>query len=167
MSAALVARALEIAETQIGVRETGRNRGPEVDEYIRAAGLDLEGGDYPWCEAFIQWCYRHAAKDLGVENTLPRTASVVRLWTRSPSRAKSQEPTPGAIFCLAVPGSSRGHAGFVVDVQWPAWRIITIEGNSNDDGGREGVAVVKRSRDLSTVNLGFIDLGREQTAAVA
>lgn len=37
-------------------------------------------------------------------------------------------------------------------------RLVTIEGNSNDNGSREGIGVFQRdARKISRINKGFID----------
>ena len=37
-------------------------------------------------------------------------------------------------------------------------RLVTVEGNTNDNGSREGIGVFRRdSRKISTINKGFID----------
>jgi hypothetical protein len=161
----LVAKALEVAASQVGVREKGRNRGPRVDKYIRAVKLDPEKGAHAWCVPLVQWCYIEGAEILDVPNPLPRTPRVLSagpglpgLWDSVPEWARSKEPTPGAIFCMTRKGG--GHAGFVEDIIWPQWRIITIEGNSNPEGSPEGDGVYRRSRDLASIDLGFIDYGR-------
>ena len=47
-----VNRVKTIYDSQIGVRETGSNRGPEVEKYLRYAGLSKGN---PWCAAFVCW----------------------------------------------------------------------------------------------------------------
>lgn len=156
----LVARALEIAVGEIGVRELGRNRGERVDAYIRSVGLDPTKGSYPWCVCFAQWCFRKAAQEFGVLSPLPRTAGVHRLWRESSLRYRSAVPEPGALF-LVDHGHGVGHVGFVehVDVGTPGL-IVEISGNTAPDGGREGDGVYRRHRELTAVNLGYLDFSR-------
>lgn len=155
----LLAQVLEVAASQVGVRELGRNRGPMVDEYLRAAGLDPDKGSYPWCAAFVVWCFRRAAFDLGVSNPIPRTAAVHKLWARSPEWAQVQRPTTGAIFCIDH-GHGLGHAGLVEEIDGTG-NLVTIEGNTSRDGGREGDGVWRRYRKPTEINLGYLDFGRE------
>lgn len=170
----LVSKALEIAASQIGVREKGKNRGPEVDAYVMAAGLDPNGG-YPWCAAFVYWCFRNAAMELGVPNPCPRTARVggnpetpPGLWDRA-LFYQSDQPSTGAVFVIV--GKKGGHTGFVEHLT-EASRInpdgsvskpgvlITIEGNTNEDGSREGIGVFRRTR-LPEEITGYLDFSRE------
>ena len=156
----LLARALDVAGSQVGTREVGRNRGPRVDEYIKACGLDPERGPYPWCVCFLQWVFREAAASLDMASPLPCTASVIHLWGRTPEALRTKAPESGHIFCINK-GEGLGHAGLVVDVYQGAPAIlITIEGNTSPLGTREGDGVYRRSRRLDEINLGFLDFGR-------
>ncbi len=155
----LLAQVLEVAASQVGVRELGRNRGPVVDMYIRAAGLDPEKGSYPWCTAFICYCFRTAALDLSVPNPLPRTAGVHKLWQRAPEWAQVQRPSVGAIF-LIDHGHGQGHAGLIEEINGDG-SLTTIEGNTSKGGSREGDGVWRRVRQPAEVSLGYLDFGRE------
>src|SRR5690606_9986127 len=55
-------RAVRIAESYIGVKETRENRGPEIDRWLRHMGIDFAA---PWCMAFVQACFREAAEAFG------------------------------------------------------------------------------------------------------
>jgi CHAP domain/Putative peptidoglycan binding domain len=161
------------ASAQVGVREQplGSNRGPMVDKFIRASGLDPDRGSFAWCAAFLCWCFQEAAKDLGVTNPMPKTAGVLALWNKSGekgllriSRAlASQQPqlvTPGMFFFLDT-GGGTGHVGLVKSIQGVVLR--TIEGNTTDkSGSREGIGVFERNvRTISSINLGFADMTRK------
>jgi hypothetical protein len=158
---------VDIAASQIGVVEQphGSNRGPEVDVYIRSAGLDPAAGNFPWCVCFLYWVFNQAAKIKGVENPLPKTAGVIALWTLArrtdaqivhKSEVSGQMVKPGMIFALDL-GGGKGHAGLVIDVSGD--HIITIEGNTNPGGSSDGFGVFRRdARPLSNrVLLGYID----------
>lgn len=161
------------ASAQVGVREVplNSNRGPMVDKYILASGLDPSKGSYAWCAAFLCWCYQEAAKDLGVPNPMPKTAGVLALWNKSGERGllriskalARQQPqlvTPGMFFFLDT-GGGTGHVGLVKSVQGVTLR--TIEGNTTDkSGSREGIGVFERNvRTISSINLGFADMTRK------
>jgi hypothetical protein len=63
-------------------------------------------------------------------------------------------PLPGDIFIMDF-GKGKGHTGFVESVNGDI--IHTIEGNSNDDGNREGYEVCRKpgGRKISSIK-GFI-----------
>ncbi len=158
---------VSVAASQIGVMEEprGSNRGPEVDEYIRASGLNPGNGSFPWCICFIQWVFLEAAKVLGDESPLPRTAGVHALWQMrnrgtarilTPPEAQPAAIKPGMVFLFDT-GGGKGHAGIVQKVQGD--RIVTIEGNTNNGGSRDGYGVFRRSTRKVRMSglLGYLD----------
>ena len=163
----LMAKALKIAVSQIGVREKplGSNRGKEVEEYLKSVGL---GGGNPWCMAFLYFCFEQAAKQAKVKNPLVKTGHVLTHWIEA-GRHNTPRITnlqainnpaliqPGMIFIIDTgsPGGA-GHTGIVEKVI--GGKLITIEGNTNDGGVREGIGVFRReARKIASINKGFID----------
>lgn len=158
----LAQAALQIAGTQVGVREdpVGSNKGPMVNEYL--ASTNTAPGSF-WCMAFVHWCFQKAATQLGVPNTFPRTAGCLDAWQRSTTfRITKQmavaEPTlvaPGSVFILDF-GGGNGHTGFVEASV--GGTLQTIEGNSNSDGSNNGIGVFRLNRrSVMSQNLkGFI-----------
>jgi len=163
----LATAALAVAVDEIGQMEEppGSNRGPRVDAYARAIGLDPADA-LPWCAAFVYWCFEQAAAAEGTANPLVRTAGVLDHWSRARDRgvrvvtggrAKSNPELvrPGMIFIMDF-GQGAGHTGLVEEVV--GGRLVTIEGNTNDGGSREGIGVFRRTgRKLASINKGFID----------
>jgi Putative peptidoglycan binding domain/CHAP domain len=164
----LTEQVMRIAFNQVGVMEVpaGSNRGPQVDEFIRAVGLDPEEDSFPWCVAFMFWCFRQAATALDVPNPMTKTAGVLTLWraaNRAPdariikaadSQANIDKIGRGQIFAIST-GGGLGHAGLIEGIQ--NGKLVTIEGNTNDGGSREGIGVFRRmNRTVASINLGFI-----------
>lgn len=163
----LLAKALQVAATQIGVREDPRrpNRGPQVDAYVRAVGLDPSGA-HPWCAAFVVWCFDRAAERVRGTSPVVRSGSVLEHWSRGPAAGARQlaadvaaadpwQVKPGFIFVIDA-GHGRGHMG-VVERTGPG-TLVTIEGNTNAAGSREGVGVLRRTtRRIVDVTPGFLD----------
>ena len=164
----LAAAAIEFAITQIGVMEAplGSNRGPEVDRYLRAVGLNPEQGSFPWCVAFTHFCYQSAADKLGTTNPHIHTAGVLDHWNKAGKSPKASRVTaakavadpglvqPGSLFIIDF-GGGLGHSGMVTEVS--DGRLVTIEGNTNDNGSRNGIGVFKRAaRKIAQINKGFI-----------
>lgn len=163
----LLTRVLKVAKTQIGVMEDppGSNRGPQVDEYIRRVGLNPKG-KFAWCVAFVYFCFDEAANALGRGNPMIQTAGVLDHWAKAGQRGIPRitnaravaDPglvQPGHIFVIDF-GSGTGHTGLVLEVN--GGKLITIEGNTNDGGSREGVGVFQRDgRKIASINKGFID----------
>jgi hypothetical protein len=168
-STALVKAAIEFAITQIGIRESplGSNRGREVDQYLRAVGLNPAGHSFAWCVAFTHFCYLKAAESLGHQNPHVRTAGVLDHWNKAGNtqgvlritKAKAvADPgivKPGSLFIIDL-GEGFGHSGMVVEAI--NGRLITIEGNTAINGSREGIGVFRRdARKINQINKGFID----------
>ncbi len=166
----LLAKVLEIARNEIGVLEDppGSNRGQRIEEYLASTRL---GGGYPWCAAFVYWCFEQAAYKLGIDNPCINTAGVLDHWNRAgqegnrrithtQANADPQLVHPGMIFIIDTgdPGGA-GHTGLVERVE--GGKLVTIEGNTNEGGGREGIGVFRRNgRKINRINKGFIDYGR-------
>lgn len=140
-------KALEIAKTQIGVQEEpkGSNSGKQVNEYLKSVGLNP---GFSWCMAFVYWCFNNASKELKIVNPLIKTGGVLAHWNKAVIKYRVTDPEPGDIFIMDF-GKGLGHTGIVESVDKGV--IHTIEGNSNDEGSREGFEVCRRSRLKSSI----------------
>jgi len=146
---ALALRALAIARSQLGVLEDplGSNCGPQVDQYLKSVNLNP---GYEWCQAFVYWCFREAARQLGVGMPLPKTARVIEHWekanslpqnivtcyTRKQVQANESLVKRGMLVVIDR-GGRKGHTGFIdhyMRLKKPERRtLFTIEGNINPD----------------------------------
>ncbi len=166
---ALTKAVIDFATTQIGVMENppGSNRGREVDLYLRSVGLDPAQDSFPWCVAFTFFCYQQASSNLAIANPHVKTAGVLSHWNKVKNKSGVLRVTsdqaknnpglvkPGSLFIIDT-GGGNGHSGIVVEVA--NGRLLTIEGNTNDGGSRNGIGVFKRdARKISKINKGFID----------
>lgn len=152
----------KVYDSQIGIREQGINSGPQVEDYLRY--VNLKQGQ-PWCAAFICWVFGQA----GIKN--PRSGWSPDLfplskviWSkaytysskqtkagRQPDNNEMISPRTGDIFGIFFPEKNRiAHAGFVD--QWDGTWLITVEGNTNIDGSREGDGVYKKRRAVKTIS---------------
>ena len=160
--------ALAAARQELGVLEQppGSNRGPEVDGYLRAVGLNPAAGSFAWCQAFVYFCFGKAATAAGRSNPVVKTAGVLAHWNRAASQGgrkilnadASANPAlvvPGQIFIIDH-GGGTGHTGLVAGLR--GGKLVTIEGNTNDGGSRDGVGVFERhGRTIASINRGFIE----------
>lgn len=156
------ARLLAVARTQIGVAETSRNRGPGLAKYWPATTYpDGMKNREPWCAAFAAWCVMRA---LGASAPRPRSARVrdwvpdaLRLgWRVFGPRDGLLFPEPGDIVVFTF-----SHIGIVE--RFDGGHVITIEGNTDDAGSREGREVAVRSRSVSLCR-SFIRMPEEAAA---
>jgi hypothetical protein len=149
-------RALHVARSQVGVRESSENWGPMVRAYLAVAGLFSPA---PWCAAFVTWCLLEAG---AVRSKLPKLAASTYwwfVWAQSTKRLRSI-PRRGDIG--VVNGAKGGHE-FFVRMATGKDEFSTIEGNTNDEGSREGYEVCDRERSvrgymMKFVRWGFIDV---------
>lgn len=149
-------RAMEVAKTQLFVREkTGHNDGKEVEEYLKNVGLPA---GYPWCAAFVYWCFEKASVALVVPNPVTRTGGVLDHWAKTKGKKlHGLDCNAGDIFIMDF-GSGKGHTGIVTAVR--GTKVLTIEGNTSADPSyaeldREGNGVFERIRSISSIK-GFI-----------
>lgn len=164
----LLNEVLRVANTQIGVREVppNSNRGPEVSEYLKSVGLNANEGNYAWCMAFVYYCFKQASQNLGITNPLVKTAGVLKQWNNTTCRKIKKADAvnnpslikPGFVFIRNY-GNGYGHTGIVTKVD--GGFIDSIEGNTNDNGTREGIGVFVLSRKIITIENGFIDFSKK------
>lgn len=124
-------------KSQIGIREkTGNNDGIAVEMYLRSVGLKKGP---PWCAAFVSWCIPDGgAKSAWSPDWFP-SARVI--WKRDGSAV----PQSGDVMGLYFPEKKRiAHVGFVDE--WDGVHAITVEGNTNEAGSREGDGVYRKRR---------------------
>jgi CHAP domain len=151
------------AAADAGVREVPRNsnRGPQVDGYLRRAGVQP---GLAWCCAFTYWCFDEAAAQAGIDNPMFRTAGCLAHWnnaerhggTRLHARDAIANPgliQPGMVFIMDF-GGGMGHTGFVERVE--GGYLHTIEGNTDASQTREGGGVYRLKRKVGSINKGFI-----------
>jgi hypothetical protein len=132
---------LEIAITQLGKCEQpkGSNWGETVKTYLKAGGITFPA---PWCMCFVQWCFAEAG------NPLPYKGGGVLDVYHHMSMFKSLDPKPGDIMIMQF-AHGTGHTG-IVEAVGPT-TVTCIEGNTNDDGSREGYEVARRIRNKSSI----------------
>ena len=145
-------KALQIAlhDASVPVQEEppGSNKGPRVDHYLRAAGVDPGES---WCMAAVFcWLWEAASLpsgDFRLPLGFPRTASTVEgadwaqqngLWIGSPNR-QEQVQIGDLIFFYHESMGRIAHVGMVKGLMAEGLRVVA--GNTNKDGSREGYEV--------------------------
>lgn len=132
---------LEHAAAHLGVIETtGPNRGPLIDRWLRRMGLDPEHGPpqgYPWCAAFV------CCMVLDAGWRVKPSAGVRRLWEKNADLITDTTQEGDLVLRLV---SGHTHVEIFSHVT-DGGRWITIGGNTNAAGSREGNAVEWKDRD--------------------
>lgn len=125
--------------SQIGVREVGKNAGQQVEAYLASTGL---GKGYAWCGAFVTW----VIKSVGL--SLPQGPAWAPSWFVKGKRIKHEMAQAGDVFGIWFKNKNRiAHVGFI-DENWmnSSNLILTVEGNTNEAGSREGDGVYRKRR---------------------
>lgn len=131
----------------------GQNQGPWVRIY-------MQGMESLWCAAFVFFIVNQAANQLERTFSIETTFSCDQLAARGKAaelflseRELMDDPSlrrnirPGTIFLSRRSEDDWTHAGLVTNVpSEEAEYFETIEGNTNDDGYRDGYEVCSRIR---------------------
>jgi len=128
-------RALKLAETQKGIRETP----PGSNRNIYSAYFGF--GPQFWCADFVAFCLdKTGDQDKKVPWGYPSAVENITRWGQQ-NGAIHSEPRKGDIFTR----KDGGHTGFVLSAQGP--KFTTIEGNTMGPSGC--VYVASQPRDAS------------------
>ncbi len=126
----------------------GQNRGPWVRLYMKG----IDGVSRAWCAGFVTFIMRQAAQSLQMPtpfrgsfscDSMAAQAKEVGLF-RAGSATDPGDIPAGSIFLVRASETDWTHTGFVTDMEEE--HFDTVEGNTNDDGNREGYEVCARTR---------------------
>jgi hypothetical protein len=131
----------------------GQNCGPWVRLYM----LGNDGRDYAWCAGFVSFILRQAADSLGVPVPLEGSFSCDVLAERAKTSGlfvsehslndgtySITDLPAGSIFLVRRTANDWTHTGLVTGFREDVFE--TVEGNTNDEGSREGYEVCARQR---------------------
>lgn len=152
-------RLIAAASAFVGIGEDGgNNRGQVVDLFLRQV---RQPPGQPWCAAFVHhvgyWSHFDHVTRASIW-PLPATASCWELGEFARNRAVLRsDPAPGDVFLVYNAELRRfAHTGIVVALarvessdRDTVYTCTTIEGNTNDDGAREGQTTALRQRAFS------------------
>lgn len=126
----------------------GANSGPWVRMYMRGN----EGKPWAWCAGFTTFCMEQTAEKLAVPMPIKGSFSCDSLAAQAKSaglflaeRDANVDSLPaGSLFLVRRTSTDWTHVGLVTLAE--AGSFQTLEGNTNDDGDREGYEVCARRR---------------------
>lgn len=173
----LRAEIVKVAESAVGEREKKNNGGfinPEFEKQMREVGFQT---GHAWCAYFAEWGWVGGYRSVNpaMLDHLKRLFSGSVMATRNNFRSKSAQDLGFRFSETAKPGDlavwqslnnkAFGHIAIVTsEVTSKTEFFTTIEGNTNDSGGREGIEVARKrrrnaiGRRAPLVLLGFINL---------
>ena len=142
---------LAMCAKEIGTRDDGNNKVKYNKWYY---GKEVNGPDYPWCMAFVQWCYDQAGLQLLVKTAGCGTL-LDKYLAEDPSKVvylryeghsnKNGTPKPGDLIIFSFK-KVHDHVGIVEKVNGDTY--TTIEGNTTDGSGSDwnGGVVARKTR---------------------
>ena len=137
----------------------GDNRGPWVRLYMNGS----DGPQWYWCAGFVGFILKASCDSMGLSLPINTSFScdVLAQNAKNKGRFVSEDGVkdgatikPGSLFLVRKTSADWIHTGIVVRAD--ANVIHTIEGNTNDDGNRNGYEVCQRTRGYT--KKGFISL---------
>ena len=151
----IAAKMVTLARKEIGVAEVdGTNCGPRVDQYKAATWLDSNKG-WPWCAAFICWLVRESIEGEEVAFKRPRTAGAwdFENWAKQErvNNVELRKPSNEDIKAGDIVVFTFSHIGLAIKDIDSSGYVVTIEGNTNGAGSREGGSVLEKKRHVSKI----------------
>lgn len=150
----LAQQTLKRAWESLGVKETSPNDSIWIRIYLAFVNILRPA---PWCSAFCMYKLHQGAKDLGIKSKYPKSGYVQSVYNWAEKNGYLLAlPMAGSVFFVWHPELNRyAHIGFVKSVSKDGKRFVTIEGNSNTTGGREGTEVASNTRVYNSKNHKF------------
>lgn len=152
-------RIAEIAKSFLGMQEISGNMGfkdSRFEELMEDTGWQK---GQAWCSYFCElvWkiAYQETAPDIIPVIDKLFSAGAVKTYNRFKESGRfvvDKKPSKGAVAIWQTWKDNQpqwtGHAGIVIGVP-SGNEVLTIEGNTNSKGGREGIEVAEKRRKLS------------------
>lgn len=136
---------INIAQNEVGVKENPANSN-NVKYNTWYYGKSVSGAAYPWCAAFVSWCFKSA------QGLCPKTASCLTMlqWFEGKGQIV-RDPKPGDIVFFHYSTNTRrtNHVGIVIGVEGKI--IRTVEGNTSVSSNDNGGSVMERMRNKNIV----------------
>lgn len=117
-----------------------------VETYLRYCRL-AKGN--PWCASFVCWTYGQQQVSNPKSGYCPDLFAAKKVIYKRGGLNKAP-PQHGDVWGLYFPEKRRvAHVGFVDD--WQSKYVVTVEGNTNEAGSREGDGVYRKRRLISSI----------------
>lgn len=133
-------RWLHVARSYVGERESAPNDSKLIRAWLRLCGVLVPSA---WCGAFVTACLVEAGAD---RKKLPKFAASTYYWYVWAKLNKRLLTFPKRGYVFLWNGANGGHMGAVIRTEEAGPYIETLEGNTNDEGAREGYEVCERER---------------------
>ena len=138
---------LTAALSQLGTKESPANSN-RVKYNTWYYGKEVSGSAYPWCMAFVQWCYQRAGAPLPFKTA--SCGALLRWYREHRPECIVKEPRAGDIVIFDFPGgAATDHTGIFERARGDT--VTTIDGNTGTTNDANGGAVMRRTRSKSLV----------------
>lgn len=138
---------LSVAVKELGTKEHPANSN-NVKYNTWYYGRNVYGSGYPWCMAFVQWCYQMAGVRLPFKTA--SCGALLRWYRTNAPECIVKDPQPGDIVIFDFPGGAdTDHTGIFESAAGNM--VTTIDGNTGTTSEANGGAVMRRTRDKSVV----------------
>lgn len=137
---------IQQARALIGIRETPgiNNRGPEVDKIVSYAAGTTRWLGTAWCGWFATFCHKKCQQASG--------GGMASAWFIKGRLIKKEAVRPGDVFSVWNQYIKRiGHVGIVEQMVPSGKFVVTIEGNTNGRGSRDGGGVCRLTRPIKQI----------------
>ena len=141
---ASVKELLAVATKQLGITEWPTNSN-KVKYSTWYYGREVSGDSYPWCMAFVQWCYNEAQMKLPYKTA--SCSALLNWYKQHHPECVVTKPEPGDVVIYDF-----GHTGIIESAA--IGKITAIEGNTtagNSGSQSNGGGVYRRTRSTSCV----------------
>lgn len=144
-------KAVDVARSYIGQTEKPKNSGfndAEFEAKMKDVGF---GAGQAWCAYFAELCYKEAGVLPFDELDKLHSASATKTFQNFKDAGYQvlRDPLPGCLVVWRHGSGWSGHIGIVSHMVNGDF-FKSIEGNSNDAGGREGFIVSEQLRRMKT-----------------
>lgn len=133
---------------RLGARELPGNRGPWVRQFCDG----MEGPAYPWCAGFTRHCQRVAEDAPSAAARIMQSLSCTTIGRQAAAAGCLMAPAVLADLRrgdLLLRGEVGRYEHVEIVVGFDGQRVRIIAGNTNNNGSREGIAVMAHTHGLA------------------
>lgn len=126
---------IDIAKAEIGTKENpkGSNCVKYNDWFYNKAPGVIRGSAYPWCAAFVSWCFRLDPSLIKKSNS---SSEIAKGFKKNQQWYTTPKVGDVVFFNYSHPNAIADHVGIVIEVNGN--KIKTIEGNTSMEGDKNG-----------------------------
>ena len=149
---------LNVAAQEIGTKESPPNSN-RVKYNTWFYGKEVSGAAYPWCMAFVQWCYDRVGLPLPLKTA--SCGGLLRWYKRQQPECVVKTPVVGCIVIFDFPNSQSDTDHVGIYESGDETYVTTIDGNTGTSNDADGGAVMRRTRMAKYIKAYIVPHGLE------